>query len=106
MKNWILVLLAVMVLPKYQPLFDGMIVRCDEQGKCHWECEFGVSTSTTMVNDNLIVHASGCTPKTSPTSGTINIGPEQRLFLFPVGQSMQLNDYDQMISTVNIQGIQ
>lgn len=56
----ILILWAIVLLPKYQPMFDGMIVRCDENRQCHWECEFGVATSTVMVNDNLIVKASAC----------------------------------------------
>lgn len=62
MKKWLLIL-VVMVLPKSQPMFPGMIVRCDEEGKCHWECEFGVVTSTTMVNTNLVVKPSGCAGK-------------------------------------------
>lgn len=75
MKNWLLAaIFVVAVLPHYQPMFDGMIVRCDDQGKCHWECEFGVAVSTTMVNDNLVVMAAACNPKPNDppkTSGII-----------------------------------
>lgn len=76
MKNLILVLFAAVVLPHYQPMFDGMIARCDNEGKCHWECEFGVATSTTMVNDNLVVKPSGCNASTKPPeNGVIQINP-------------------------------
>lgn len=63
MKRLIIIALVVMVLPKHLPMFDRMIVRCEPDGKCHWECEFGVVTSTTMVNENLVVKPSGCAPK-------------------------------------------
>lgn len=53
------------ILPKHPAMFPGMIVRCDDQGKCRWECEFGVVTETT-VNENLIVKPSGCAPKQPP----------------------------------------
>lgn len=50
-------------LPRYQPMFEGMIVRCAPDGNCHWECEFGVVTSTAMVNENMVVKPSGCQAK-------------------------------------------
>lgn len=81
-KLFLLGLFATVVLPHYQPMFDNMIVRCDDQGKCHWECEFGVATSTTMVNDNLIVKASACNPKTEPPkTSNIQIQNEQLFHL-------------------------
>ena len=72
--TWVPVLAAQKVkLPKNQPMFDGMIVRCAENGECHWECEFGVDTSTVMVHQNLVVEPSGCAPKPPVNSGTIEI---------------------------------
>lgn len=67
MKRLTILALVAIVLPKHQPMFDGMIVRCEPDGKCHWECEFGVVTSTTMVNENLVVKPSGCGPKPDHT---------------------------------------
>lgn len=64
-------------LPDHNPMFDGMIVRCEPDGKCHWECEFGVVTSTVMVKENLVVEPSGCAEK-SPNVIIENSPPTYR----------------------------
>lgn len=70
-KKFILLVGLTMVFPKHPPMFPGMIVRCDETGNCHWECEFGILTETTTVNENLVVKPSGCAPKLQPSPETI-----------------------------------
>lgn len=72
------------ILPKTQPRWDGMIVRCEvrqenvvywnseppcknDKCQCHWECEFGVATETIMDGENQIIKPSGCSEK-APSS--------------------------------------
>ena len=81
------VLLAVMfILPKVQPLWSGMIVRCEQPDpasvtympphtscsgnkcECHWECEFGQTTESYVEDGNQKMRANGCAPKPSPIS--------------------------------------
>jgi hypothetical protein len=64
MKKLLSVLFVMVILPKFQPMFPGMIVRCDDQGHCLWECEFGVVNSTETINANVVEHTTGCKPKT------------------------------------------
>jgi hypothetical protein len=59
-KLLILIFLSAVVYPKYPPMFNGMIMRCNTDGECHWECEYGVEVETTTVHQNLIVKPSGC----------------------------------------------
>jgi len=61
MKQILISLIFVAVIyPKYPPMFEGMIMRCEPTGICHWECEFGIEVSTTMVHQNLVVEPAGC----------------------------------------------
>lgn len=67
---------VVYVLPKEQPLWPGMVVRCEQPGRidsvvkmqCHWECEFGETTETYVDGGNLKVRGNGCVPKLEPIS--------------------------------------
>lgn len=70
-----LMLGVVVFLPDHNPMFPGMIVRCDDSGKCHWECEFGVVTSTVMVRENLVVEPTRCSKSTDNSSGIIYTMP-------------------------------
>lgn len=86
----LLVLAAVMyVLPKTQPIYPGMIVRCDQLGtrefvivgnpqppescpglkcQCHWECEYGLTTATYIENGNQKTRDKGCASATGKPS--------------------------------------
>lgn len=70
-KGILLIFLILPILPKEPPLFPGMIVRCDDHGKCLWECEYGVETSTVIIHENLVLESSGCSAK--PESNKIKI---------------------------------
>ena len=87
MKRWVL-LAVVYVLPKAQPLWPGMIVRCEQPSPqsisgiplvvptnrcndsgtcpCHWECEFGTVNEMYIEDSNLKVRATGCAVDSKP----------------------------------------
>jgi hypothetical protein len=79
MKKILIVVAVLYVLPKGQPIYQGMIVRCDQPREilqlngpsyiskgpfaCHWECEFGPTTDTYVENGNQKTRDSGCASK-------------------------------------------
>lgn len=91
-RQLILLIAVVYILPKVQPTWPGMIVRCEQpitsgeplqgmqirsltnagirppcaDGKClcNWECENGVQSDTVVIDGNQTVKPTGCTPKT------------------------------------------
>lgn len=71
MTRWLWVLAAtIYVLPKEQPKFDGMIIRCENveastetvvtQSNCHWECDKGAKMDTKIEHGNRIQFQTGC----------------------------------------------
>lgn len=96
MKRLILLAAVVYVLPKVQPTWPGMVVRCEQpvstegakslaatgsyipckenRCACNWECEYGPQSEPINVNGNQTVHAIGCAAQTVITPVKNNIG--------------------------------
>lgn len=57
-----------------KPMFPSMILRCDDKYKnCRWECEWGVHTSTAMIEGNYLIKPDGCLDRTveNPSKGSV-----------------------------------
>jgi hypothetical protein len=93
MKRIAMLLAVIYVLPTSQPLWPGMIIRCDpemsgiigdknnldpirENGKCqcHWECEYGEAVESYIENGNKKIRMSGCNSNHGPFTYTVPIG--------------------------------
>lgn len=93
MKRLIFLATLTYILPKEKPLYDGMIVRCDQpkviysigsttgptlqkqptQYPCHWECEFGQITETYVEDGNQRTRAVRCSEETYTAPGFYHV---------------------------------
>lgn len=93
MKRWLLIAVTVTyILPKEQPLFDGMIVRCSDaitawsvpngtstyvienpKSHCHWECEYGPLIESYIDEGNQKAKMIGCKQHPPVSSDVLNL---------------------------------
>lgn len=58
MKKLLLVLWATLTVPL--PKYDDMVLRCDAERNCVWQCEKGIKTVQQVVDGSELLVSSGC----------------------------------------------